>query len=202
MNALLAGLSTGLSLIVAIGAQNAYLLRLGLTRQRVGLALAICIAADVALIFAGTAGIGAIVRHHHGVLSVIRWVGVAYLAAFALRSAWNARKPGHLEAAAADPMTMKATIATTAAFTFLNPHVYLDTVLLVGSIANQYGAHRWLFALGAAIGSTVWFTSLGFGAKAAAPLMAKPMVWRVLDLGIAVVMAFVAYSVATTPLPA
>ena len=196
-HAALAGLLTGLSLIVAIGAQNAYVLRLGLARHHVGLAVAICAAADVVLIAAGVAGIGGVIRAVPAALEVLRWVGVAYLAAFAVRSFWRAVRPGALVPAAAAAPTARAVALATLAFTFLNPHVYLDTVLLLGSVANQYGGHRWAFAAGAATGSVLWFSGLGFGARAAAGLMARPATWRVLDLVIGVVMVAVAVSLAT-----
>jgi L-lysine exporter family protein LysE/ArgO len=198
MHAALAGLATGLSLIVAIGAQNAYVLRLGLARQHVGLAVAICAASDVVLIFAGVAGIGGIVRAVPAVLDIVRWVGVAYLVAYAVRSFWRAGRPGSLEPAQAAGPSVRAVALTTLAFTLLNPHVYLDTVLLLGSLGNQYGADRWRFAAGAATGSILWFSGLGFGARAAARLMSRPATWRILDVAIGLVMLAVAAGIATT----
>jgi L-lysine exporter family protein LysE/ArgO len=198
VDAALAGLLTGLSLIVAIGAQNAYVLRLGLSRHHVGLAVAICASADVVLIAAGTAGIGGLVRSHPGVLDVLRWVGVAYLVGYGLRSFWRARRSEVLLPSEATRPSARAVAATTLAFTFLNPHVYLDTVLLLGSLGNQYGTDRWAFAAGAAVGSILWFCGLGFGARAAAPLMSRTLTWRLLDVGIGVVMLLVALNVATT----
>ena len=200
MNAATAGVLTGLSLIVAIGAQNAYLLRLGLTRTHVGLAVAICASADVLLIVLGTAGIGGVVRAHPDALEVLRWVGVTYLVGYALYSFWRAsRRQVLLPSEVAGP-TAKVVATTVLALTFLNPHVYLDTVLLLGSIGNQYGSERWLFAAGAAVASIAWFTTLGFGARTAAPLMSRPTTWRVLDMGIGVVMLLVALSLTTTDL--
>ena len=199
VNAALAGLLTGLSLIVAIGAQNAYLLRLGLTRQHVGTAVAICATSDVVLILLGIGGIGRVTRSFPGVLEILKWVGVAYLAGYALHSFLRASRREVLLPAEAARSSRRVIASTTLAFTFLNPHVYLDTVLLLGSLGNQYGGDRWLFALGACIGSITWFAGLGYGARAAAPWMSRPATWQVLDLAIGVVMLGVAVSVATTP---
>ena len=198
MNAALAGLLTGLSLIVAIGAQNAYLLRLGLSRQHVGVAVAICASSDVVLILLGIGGIGRVSRSFPGVLEVLRWVGVAYLVGYSLYSFWRASRRDVLLPSDAPRSSRGVIASTTLAFTFLNPHVYLDTVLLLGSIGNQYGGDRWLFAVGACIGSIAWFVGLGYGARALAPLMSRPGTWRVLDLLIGVVMLAVALDIATT----
>lgn len=198
MNAAFAGLLTGLSLIVAIGAQNAYLLRLGLTRQHVGPAVSICATSDVILILLGIGGIGRVSRSFPGVLEVLKWVGVAYLVGYSLYSFWRASRREVLLPSVATRSSRRVIASTTLAFTFLNPHVYLDTVLLLGSIGNQFGSSRWLFAAGACTGSIAWFVGLGYGAKAMAPLMSRPRTWRVLDLVIGVVMLGVAFSVATT----
>ncbi len=197
MGALLAGLLTGLSLIVAIGAQNAYVLRLGLSRQHVGLAVAICAGADVLLIFAGIGGVGSLLRASPTLLEVVRWVGVAYLVGFAIVSFRRASRPEVLLPSERVTSSRRMVAIATLSFTFLNPHVYLDTVLLLGSIGSQYGAHRWLFALGASIASIAWFSTLGFGARAAAKVMARPVTWRVLDAVIGLVMLVVALDVAT-----
>ncbi len=194
MDVAVSGFVAGLSLIVAIGAQNAYVLRLGLARNHVGIAVAIGASADVVLIALGIAGIGAVVRSHPDVLVVIKWVGVVYLLGYALHSFWRARRPEVL-LPADEPRKSAATVAAAMlAFTFLNPHVYLDTVLLLGSIGNQYGADRWWFGAGAATASVAWFSSLGFGATAAAPLMSRPITWRVLDVLIGLVMILIAVS--------
>jgi L-lysine exporter family protein LysE/ArgO len=198
VNAALAGLFTGLSLIVAIGAQNAYVLRLGLTRHHVGAAVAICATSDVALIVLGVGGLGRVVRDHPDVLEVLKWIGVVYLVGYALHSFWRATRPEVLLPSETEPPSLKLVVTTMLAFTFLNPHVYLDTVLLIGTLANQYGDRRWLFAAGAGTASVLWFTGLGFGARAAARLMSRPATWRVLDAVIGVVMLLVAVSVATT----
>ena len=200
MNVAVAGFLAGLSLIVAIGAQNAYVLRLGLARNHVGVAVAICVGADVTLIALGIAGIGAIVRSHPDVLVAVKWVGVVYLLGYAVHSFWQARRSEVLLPADEPPKSVATVVAATAAFTFLNPHVYLDTVLLLGSIGNQYGADRWWFAAGAGTASLTWFSTLGFGATRAAPLMSRPVTWRVLDVVIGIVMVLIAFSLVRTDL--
>ena len=201
MGALLAGLLTGLSLIVAIGAQNAYVLRMGLSRHHISLIVAICAASDIMLIILGIAGIGSIIRSEPSALQVLRWVGVVYLSLFALRSFWRALRPEVLLPSEALKPTRRAVVSTTLAFTFLNPHVYLDTVLLLGSIGNQYGHQRWLFALGASMSSLAWFSGLGYGARFASRLMSRPVTWRALDFVIGVVMLLIALRLTVTPLP-
>lgn len=192
MHAALPGLLTGLSLIIAIGAQNAFVLRLGLARNHVGPAVIICAASDALLIAAGIGGLGALV---HGVpiaLQILKWIGIAYLTWYAIRSFRSAAHPEVLLAGEQDSKSLRTVIAMTLAFTFLNPHVYLDTVLLLGSIGNQYRPDQWWFAVGAACGSIVWFCTLGFGARAASRLMSRPITWRILDITIGVVMLLIA----------
>jgi len=196
MNAALAGYIASLSLIVAIGAQNAYILRLGLSRSHIGIAVALCASADAALIAVGIGGLGRLISHMSWLLNVSKWLGVCYLTVFALRTLWSARRPGALIAATTTTPTKKAVILAALGFTFLNPHVYLDTVLLLGSIGNQYGSHRWFFALGAALASITWFVSLGFGARLLSKVMAKPATWRFLDLAIGLIMLVVAFNIA------
>jgi L-lysine exporter family protein LysE/ArgO len=194
VTAVLPGLLTGLSLIIAIGAQNAFVLRQGLRRDRVGAVVLVCALSDLVLIAAGVAGIGAIVDRAGWVLDVVRWLGVAFLVWYAVSSLRRAADPGGLSAA--DRGTSRV-VTTAVLLTWLNPHVYLDTVLLLGSIANTHGAGgRWWFALGAGLGSIVWFTALGYGARLAAPLLARPSAWRVLDVGIGVVMLLIALRLA------
>ena len=197
MFAFLPGLLTGLSLIIAIGAQNAFLIRQGLTRKFVTVVVAICALSDAILIFAGVAGLGLVVSKAPFALEIIRWFGVAYLLWFAFKSAKSALKTESLDAGQSQSGTLKQVVATTLALTYLNPHVYLDTVIFLGSIGNQFGENRWFFALGAATGSIIWFSAVGFGAKAAAGIMARPIFWRVLDSIIAVVMLIIAVLLAT-----
>lgn len=198
LTTLLAGLGTGLSLIVAIGAQNAFVLRQGIRREHVGPVALLCALADALLIGAGVLGIGTLVERAPVVLDVVRWGGVAFLLCYAQLALRRAVHPDALRAGASGTgASLRAALATAAALTFLNPHVYLDTVLLLGSIANQHGDNgRWLFATGAALASFGWFFGLGYGARRLAPLFAKPMAWRVLDGLIAVVMTLIALSLA------
>jgi L-lysine exporter family protein LysE/ArgO len=185
---LLAGFAASLVLIVAIGAQNAFVLRQGLRREHVLPVVAVCAVSDLALITAGIAGLGAVVGGHPAVVTGIRWAGAAFLIGYALTAARRAVRPAALTPADRPPANLRATVLTCLALTYLNPHVYLDTVLLLGSVAQQH-PHRWLFGLGAAAASIVWFAGLGLGAGRLAPVLAKPAAWRVLDGSIAVVMA-------------
>jgi L-lysine exporter family protein LysE/ArgO len=198
-NASLDGLLTGLSLIVAIGAQNAFLLRQGLRRVGVGAIVAICTLSDFALIAAGVSGIGVIVQHAGWALQVVRWLGVAFLTWYGLSSAWRARRRSALTAAPDEPRSGHAAVGRALAFTWLNPHVYLDTVVVLGSVANAHGpSGRWWFAVGAGAASALWFISLGYGARFAAPLLATSRAWQVLDLLIAATMLGLAVKLAVT----
>lgn len=200
MEAALAGLLTGLSLIVAIGAQNAYVLRLGLARTHVALAVGICTVADALLIVAGIAGLGALVRTHDDVLRIVAVLGAAYLAWFALRSFRSALRPEILRASAVTARSRRNVAVAVLGLTFLNPHVYLDTVLLLGTIGSAFGDARWWFALGAIVASAIWFATLGFGARLLSPVMARPVTWRILDVAIGVVMTTVAAGLVWTVL--
>lgn len=190
MTAGLAGLGTGLSLIVAIGAQNAYVLRQGLRRRHVGVIVAICTVSDVALIAAGVGGLGALVRHWPRAVAVVAWIGGVFLISYGLRAAVRVLRPGELDARAEGGSggSLGAAVLTCLALTWLNPHVYLDTVLLLGSAGNSYGTERWYFAAGAAAGSAIWFSGLGFGARRLARFFARPRAWSVLDGIIALTM--------------
>jgi L-lysine exporter family protein LysE/ArgO len=189
----LAGLVTGLSLIVAIGAQNAYVLRQGLAREHVGVVVAICALSDAVLIVAGVAGIGTIVERAPTALTVVRWLGVAFLTWYGVSSLLRARRTESLHAAAGRTTSRGSAIARATALTWLNPHVYLDTVLLLGSIANHEGpSGRWWFALGACLASLLWFAGLGYGARLASRVLARPRAWQVLDLAIGLVMLAIA----------
>ncbi len=198
---LLTGFSAGLSLIVAIGAQNAYVFRAGLTRQHVGVVVVLCTVADVFLIGLGVGGLGTVVAKHVTLLQVARFAGVAYLAYFAVGAWRRSCQPAALDASDGVVASRSSVVATTLALTFLNPHVYLDTVLLLGSLSAQYGSHRWFFAAGAGLASTVWFASLGFGARAAAGIMSSKRAWKFLDRGVAIVMALVAIKLGFTHIP-
>jgi len=192
-----AGMLTGLSLIVAIGAQNAYVLRQGLAREHVGIVVAVCALSDLVLIAAGVAGIGRIVEHAPWVLDVVRWLGVAFLTWYGVSSLLRARKPEALRADERATVSRRGVAARAFALTWLNPHVYLDTVLLLGTIANHEGpTGRWWFAMGAGVASILWFCGLGFGARYASPLLARPRAWQVLDVVIGVVMLLIALQLA------
>ncbi|ASY16013.1 L-lysine exporter family protein LysE/ArgO [Candidatus Planktophila sulfonica] len=196
MIALLPGFLTGLSLIIAIGAQNAFVIKQGLLRQHVLLIVLICAISDAVLIFLGTGGLGALVQSNQGLLEVIRWFGVAYLTWFGIKSVKSAFTNQSLEASES-PTVSALKVATTAlALTWLNPHVYLDTVILLGSVANQFDSDRWYFAIGASVASVLWFTVIGFGARAASKYMSRPIFWKILDSLIAVVMFSIAITLA------
>lgn len=184
----------GGGLIVAIGAQNAFILRQGLLRSHVFVLCLVCAVADAALIALGVAGMGALVQRNPDLLLAVRIAGAAFLLAYAALAARRALRPETLRAEGG-PLGLRAALLTALAFTFLNPHVYLDTVVLVGGIAaNHPPDARPVFAAGAMLASFAWFFSLGYGARWLAPLFARPAAWRVLDAGIAVVMAWLAAS--------
>lgn len=197
--ALVAGLGTGLSLIVAIGAQNAFVLRQGLRREHVPAVVTVCALSDLLLIAAGVAGLGTLVALRPGALTVIAWAGAAFLVVYGMLAARRALRPGALRADedAATGTSMRGSVLTCIGLTWLNPHVYLDTVLLLGSVAAGYGAHRWDFAIGAGTASVLWFCGLGFGARFARPLFARPIAWRVLDSAIAMTMILLGIRLAT-----
>ncbi len=223
---LVAGLGFGLALIVAIGAQNAHVLRHGLRRDRVGLVVAICAVSDLLLIGVGAAGVGTVIASSRTLTVVTTVLGAGVLLAYgalAARRAWRGdaalvvddtaarttaapatavpRTPPVVTSAtrtatpptrAATTTTVGAAVATTLALTWLNPHVHLDTVVLLGSVAAGHGDARWWFAAGAGLGSVLWFTALGYGAALLRPVFARPGAWRVLDAVIALVMAAIA----------
>jgi L-lysine exporter family protein LysE/ArgO len=190
-----AGFLLGGSLIVAIGAQNAFILRQGLLKQHVFILCLVCAASDALLIAAGVGGLGRMIDGHP---EFVRWVtvgGALFLFAYAIFALQRAWKPQALQAAAQGGGSLKAALAQCLAFTFLNPHVYLDTVVLVGGISSRYiGAGKLAFALGAMTASFVWFFSLGYGARLLQPVFAKPAAWRILDVIIAGVMTLIAVS--------
>jgi L-lysine exporter family protein LysE/ArgO len=196
LHPLLTGLATGLTLIIAIGAQNAFVLRQGLVRQYVGPVVAVCAVSDLVLILAGVSGIGTVVEQASWVLDVVRWLGAAFLAWYGLSSLLRARRPQTLEAARAGAPSLRRAVVTAVALTWLNPHVYLDTVLLLGSIATAQGDGRWWFAVGACVASVLWFTTLGYGARFAQRLFATPGAWRVLDVVIGLTMLGIALKLA------
>lgn len=185
------GLLLGLSLIVAIGAQNAFVLRQGLRGEHVGVVVAICVLSDAALIAAGVGGLAALLGESPALLDAMALAGAAFLARYAYGAARRALAGGALVAsAAAGGASRRRVVAQALAFTWLNPHVYLDTVLLVGAVgAQQAAAARPLYALGACTASLLWFGALGIAARRLAPVFARPVAWRVLDGTIALTMA-------------
>lgn len=183
-----AGLGMGLSLIVAIGAQNAFVLKQGLLRRHVFAVCLFCALSDAALIAAGVAGAGALASRAPWFLSAMRWGGAAFLIWYGLRSARAAWRGGEaLAPEGSVPPSLAATLATIAALTWLNPHVWLDTVVLLGAVSAQ-SPDRVAFAAGAMTGSVLFFFSLGYGARLLAPVFARPAAWRVLDAAVALVM--------------
>ena len=195
--AALAGLGLGLSLIMAIGAQNAYVLRQGLRREHVLAVVIICALSDLVLITLGVAGAGFVFDRVPWLVTVVRFAGAAFLLVYAALAARRAIRPAKgLDGRRRLPRGPRsAVVITTAlALTWLNPHVYLDTLVLLGSIASTHGEHRWWFGVGAGFASIAWFTLLGFGARLLAPVFARPLAWRILDGLIAVVMFAIAVS--------
>lgn len=247
ISSVFAGLGLGFSLIVAIGAQNVFVLRQGIRREHVFAVAAVCAISDAVLIAVGVSGVGAVMTAVPWLVDVIRWAGAAFLVGYGLLAAKRALRPSGavLDARDGDPTetastgpadgaravpgsvdgrdtvsgagtatatasdtrttarpitgtttrtTLAATVATCLALTWLNPHVYLDTVFLLGSVANGHGEARWWFALGAAAASVVWFFGLAYGARLLGRVLATPRAWRLLDGVIAVVMLALAVS--------
>lgn len=194
------GLGAGLALIIAIGAQNAFVLRQGIRGEHVGLVVLVCMLSDVILIGAGIFGIGTVIAAVPAIVVVIRLAGAAFLIVYAGLAAKRAFRPGVLTTGDRQgrqgSLSRKAVLATALTLTWLNPHVYLDTVLLLGTLANQHGELRWWFGAGAAVGSIIWFSALGYGAKLLRPIFAKPGAWRVLDGLIAAIMLFLGVKMA------
>ncbi|WP_350351482.1 LysE/ArgO family amino acid transporter [Microbacterium sp. A8/3-1] len=220
MLSVLAGLGLGLSLIIAIGAQNVFVLRQGIRREHVLAVVVICAVSDAVLIIAGVAGLGFVISAAPWLVVVARWAGALFLLTYGLLAARRAWRGGDgvldvekTDAAdVTDPAALTSSgtssggtatatrtrlapvVLTVLALTWLNPHVYLDTVLMLGSIAATHGEERWLFAAGAVTASILWFTALGFGARYLGRWLRTPLSWRILDAAIAVVMIVLAVS--------
>lgn len=192
--AFMTGLVLSATLIVAIGAQNAFVLRQGLRREHVVPIVAFCILADFILITAGVAGLAALLDDAPSVTTLLTAGGIAFLTWYGISAIKNATRPRSMTASASgDRSTLRAALAQAAGFTFLNPHVYLDTILLVGSIgARQPAELRGWFIGGAAVASVGWFSALGFGARLLVPLFARPIAWRVLDALVGITMLVLA----------
>lgn len=196
-----AGFGLGGSLIIAIGAQNAFVLRQGLRRQHPLPIAFLCFAIDALLILAGSLGLGTLVQQTPDLLAVVRWAGAAFLLTYAGLAVKRALHPAALTTESATVPTLGAALTTTLAVSLLNPHVYLDTVVLLGSLAGRYaGEPRWWFIGGAMLASFLWFHGLALGARWLAPLFARPGTWRVLDGVIALVMASLGLSLVLNPL--
>lgn len=176
-----AGFGTGLSLIVAIGAQNALVLRQGVRREAVLAVVAICALSDAVLITLGVAGVGAVVVAWPSALTVVSLLGGVFLIGYGLLAARRAFRPSALLAQDAPSGAKRGVVLACLAMTWLNPHVYLDTVFLLGSVAADRGPQRWTFGLGAVLASVCWFAALGFGARLLSGVLGRPSSWRVLD---------------------
>jgi L-lysine exporter family protein LysE/ArgO len=189
----LQGLLLGLSLIVAIGAQNAFVLRQGLRKAHVFAVCLVCTCSDAALIALGVSGFGELVKYLPDIAPVMRYGGAAFLVCYGIASFIRAWRGGEaLSPLTGESISLRRTLLTTLAFTWANPHVYLDTVVLLGSVSTRYAGGRLFFGLGAACGSALFFFSLGYGAQLLRPVFAKPVAWRALDLLIGVVMLAIA----------
>ncbi|WP_411709637.1 LysE/ArgO family amino acid transporter [Corynebacterium sp. LaCa116] len=207
VSVLLAGFSLGLSLIIAIGPQNAYIIKMGIKRDHVGPILLACLLSDVILINAGTAGVGFLVERFPTVLVVIKYLGAAYLLYFGFTCFRDAFKkeqealvvheksptshspaPGGTVLTRTKSRTWVKPVLTVLALTWLNPLAYVDALVMLGGIANHYGDQRWVFAAGAIAASAVWFPALGFGAYKLSRVLAKPATWRVVNVVIGCVM--------------
>ncbi|WP_295791013.1 LysE/ArgO family amino acid transporter [uncultured Microbacterium sp.] len=202
-----AGLGLGFSLIVAIGAQNLFVLRQGIRREHLLAVVVVCAVSDAVLILLGVSGVGLVLQAVPWLLVAVRWAGAAFLLGYALLAARRAARPTgrtlHVDTDSASPAGavavrtrtgLAATVLTCLALTWLNPHVYLDTVFLLGSVASTHGDGRWGFALGASLASLVWFTALGYGARYLGRWLDTPRAWRIVDAVIAIVMLVLAVS--------
>lgn len=213
MSIVLAGLLLGFSLIVAIGPQNLLLIRQGARREHVTAIIAVCLLSDVVLFGLGTLGVGVIVDRAPLLLAVLKWAGVAYLAWFALVALIDALRPPRPTAiveeelpatggggvALATRVRQHVPVATAVVVTWLNPSAYLDSLVMIGGLANQYGdTGRWLFTGGALLASAIWFPLIGYGAGLLSGPLSSPRVWRVLNIIIAVVLAGLAWRLALT----
>ena len=207
----LAGLGLGFSLIIAIGAQNLFVLRQGLRREHVLLVAAICAVSDGLLIVLGVSGVGLALQALPWLLSAVKWAGAAFLIGYGVLAARRALRPsGEVLVVDAAPAPAQAgsvavavrtqtmpVVLTCLALTWLNPHVYLDTVVMLGNLANQHGPDRWWFTLDACLASLIWFPALGYGARALAGPLGRPGVWRLIDLVIGMVMIAIAIRLIT-----
>jgi L-lysine exporter family protein LysE/ArgO len=192
LGALLAGFFLGGSLIIAIGAQNAFVLRQGLHKQHVFALALFCAVSDATLILLGVAGFGEAIKAAPTLLKAVTWGGAVFLLWYGFTAFRRAMQANALQTGQGGGLLLRAAIAQCAAFTWLNPHVYLDTVVLVGGISTTFGDNRWWYALGAVAASFIWFFALAYGARLLTPVFQNPAAWKVLDLGIGCVMVMLA----------
>ena len=193
---LFVGFIASFTLIAAIGAQNAFVLRQGIRGEHILPVVAVCTVSDIVLISAGIAGFGALISAHPSAVDVARFGGAAFLVGYGLLAARRAWRRSTLTPSESAPARLIEVVVTCLALTWLNPHVYLDTLVLLGALANEHRDDRWLFGIGAVTASAVWFVSLGLGARRLAGLFATPLTWRVLDGLIAVAMIGLGVSLA------
>ncbi|AXT72962.1 LysE/ArgO family amino acid transporter [Vibrio sp. dhg] len=197
------GFTTGAGLLMCIGSQNAFVLKQGLLRHHLFAVASICILSDIVLISSGIAGLGTLIKHWPNLMEMFRYAGAIFLAWTALSSAKQAWHGKSQLTPSADglPQT-KTVILTCLGFTWLNPHVYLDTVFMIGSLSMPYsGVEKWKFAMGALSASVVWFVAITYGAKVLLPLFRNPHAWRILDAVVAMMMGYLSVSLLITPLP-
>jgi L-lysine exporter family protein LysE/ArgO len=196
--AFLSGFLLGASLIIAIGAQNAFILRQGLLRQHVFILCLICATSDALLIAAGVAGLGRLIADNTVLVIWVTVAGVIFLSFYALKAFMRAYQSSGLNAQGKE-MALGRAISACLAFTFLNPHVYLDTVVLLGSLSSRFDSHdRIAYGAGAVLASFIWFFTLGYGARLLRPIFEKPRSWKILDILIGLVMSFLALNLTTT----
>jgi L-lysine exporter family protein LysE/ArgO len=195
VTALAKGFGMGAGLIVAIGSQNAFVLTSALRKQHVLIVAALCIAIDITLILAGVWGLGALIQRFPVLLTVASWGGAAFLFTYGWLAFRRALKPSQLDANTEAATSLKVAVLTTLALSLLNPHIYLDTVILLGSIGGQLPKPEpvW-FALGACLASLIWFSLLAWGGQRLAPWFANPLSWRILDVIVGVTMWAIAIS--------
>ena len=191
------GFLTGLSLILAIGAQNAFVLRQGIRREHVGAVVAVCAISDATLIIAGVAGFGVVTTALPWITVAMRWLGVAFLLVYGGMRFQAALKGGEvLRPAEGGAVPLAAVVGTMLVLTWANPHVYLDTMVLLGSISTQHAPYEWSFGAGAALSSLTFFAALGYGARLLVPLFANPRAWVVLEVGVGLTMWAIAAALA------
>lgn len=196
MHAFLSGFSLGFSLILAIGAQNAFVLKHGIRKEHVFVICFVCALSDAILIFAGVSGFGYLVEQFPSLQTFAKYGGFAFLFVYGLKSFYSAWSMSHeLKPEGVATTSLFKTVLLTLAFTWLNPHVYLDTVILLGAVSTKFGEHASLFGVGAMSASFVFFFSLGYGARLLAPLFQKAMAWKILEFFIGIVMLSLAFMI-------